>query len=155
MRLSQIVEASELGDQIRQLVRTLSSQGADPDWHLAGRLAVKLQRRGYDNAAVRVQKAATAEDSALLGKALLALSRDRGIFPAPTASCKAAASSYKIIRSYPPILRHPKGWEIRRDPIDREWGVFRPNGAPMPVHFQNLDAAKTAVEKFVQKYPKG
>lgn len=81
MRLSTIVEASALGDEIRQLVRTLSKQ-SDPDWHLVGQLAVKLQRRGYDNAATRVQRAATEENAVLLRKALTALQRDKGIFPA-------------------------------------------------------------------------
>ncbi len=81
MRLSQIVEANDLGQQIRSLVSRLSKVLPKPGWKLVGRLAVKLQRRGYDNAAVRVQKAATTEDVALLQKALTALSRDRGIFP--------------------------------------------------------------------------
>lgn len=80
MRLSQIVEAADLTAAIQQYVRKLVALDK-PDWKLAGKLAVTLQRRGYPNAAKHVQQAATDEDTTALGTALQDLLRDKGLFP--------------------------------------------------------------------------
>jgi len=80
MRLSQIVEGAALTDFIQDAVRRLVAMD-EPCWKLAGKLAVALQRRGYDNAAKRVQMAATDENSKALATALQDLLGDKGVFP--------------------------------------------------------------------------
>jgi SOS response regulatory protein OraA/RecX len=84
VKLSQFVRAQDATKQVNEImqwqIRTLVSRDK-PDWKLAGKLAVFLQRRGYDNAAKRVQLAATDEDEATLGAALRDLLKDQGIFP--------------------------------------------------------------------------
>lgn len=80
MRLSQIVEANDLATRIRHRIQVLVS-GPQPDWKLAGKLAVDLQHRGYKNAAKRVQMAATDENEKALGSILKDLLEDHGIFP--------------------------------------------------------------------------
>lgn len=84
MKLSQLVRASqdatELMNILRWQVQKLVSLD-QPNWHLAGKLAVNLQRRGYPNASKRVQMAATDEDPKALAAALQDLLNDRGIFP--------------------------------------------------------------------------
>jgi len=85
MKLSQFARAAkdrqELMDILRWQVAKLIELD-DPDWKLAGALAVNLQRRGYANAAKRVQMAATDENPQALAKVLQDLRADRGIFPA-------------------------------------------------------------------------
>jgi hypothetical protein len=80
MKLSQIVEAAGPPRTIQQAIRHLIALD-EPCWQLAGRLAVGLQRKGYQNAAKRVQLAATEESTKALGTVLQDLLRDRGIFP--------------------------------------------------------------------------
>lgn len=84
MKLSQLVKSAENAEELLGILRwqvsTLVSQDK-PNWKLAGKLAVSLQRRGYPNAAKRVQMAATDEDPKALAAILQDLMRDRGIFP--------------------------------------------------------------------------
>lgn len=84
MKLSQLVKSAENSEELLGILRwQVNSLVAkdDPDWKLAGKLAVNLQRRGYPNAAKRVQMAATDEDPKALAAILQDLMRDRGIFP--------------------------------------------------------------------------
>jgi hypothetical protein len=84
MKLSQLVRASQDAEELMTILRwqvqKLVSEDK-PDWHLAGKLAVSLQRRGYPNASKRVQRAATEENPKALAAALQDLMNDRGIFP--------------------------------------------------------------------------
>jgi len=84
MKLSQLVRAQQdrrdLMDILRWQIQTLIRK-PKPDWKLAGALAVHLQRRGYDNAAKRVQMAVGDENMKDLAAALRDLRQDRGIFP--------------------------------------------------------------------------
>lgn len=84
MKLSQLVRAkgaTRTFDEILQWqVRQLVSKDK-PDWKLAGRLAVFLQRRGYNNAAKRVQLSTTEENPEALAAVLQDLLADKGIFP--------------------------------------------------------------------------
>lgn len=86
MKLSQLVRAKGAArtfDEILQWqIQKLISMD-EPCWRLAGRLAVFLQRRGYNNAAKRVQLAATEENPEALAAVLQDLRADKGIFPAP------------------------------------------------------------------------
>jgi secreted Zn-dependent insulinase-like peptidase len=84
MKLSQLVKSSENAEELLGILRWQVStlvRKDTPDWQLAGRLAVNLQRRGYPNAAKRVQMAASDEDPKALAAVLKDLMRDRGIFP--------------------------------------------------------------------------
>jgi len=87
MKLSQLIKAQNNTRTINELLQwqinklnTLVSMD-QPCWRLAGRLAVTLQRRGYKNAAARVQRAATDENKEELAKTLGDLLDDKGIFP--------------------------------------------------------------------------
>lgn len=84
MKLSQLVRARAATEELMEILRwqvlTLI-RSPKPDWKLAGKLAVKLQKRGYDNAAKRVQMAVSDESQKDLAAVLRDLRADRGIFP--------------------------------------------------------------------------
>lgn len=85
MKLSQLVRAQQNTQELMDILRWQVSKLIEldePNWKLAGALAVNLQRRGYPNAAKRVQMAATDENPRALAAALKDLRADRGIFPA-------------------------------------------------------------------------
>jgi hypothetical protein len=84
MKLSQLVRAQESNEELVGILRWQVAKLIEldePCWKLAGKLAVNLQRRGYPNAAKRVQLAVSDENQKALADVLRDLRSDRGIFP--------------------------------------------------------------------------